>query len=219
MSVLRGGDVGVVARARSAKITSPAHQNPLLGAPRSSPRRFGVGCGQSLDVSFSLDPMATRTSSPPRKKRPSGSQARRKPAARRTSTRGKPRQRKPAPRRTGPGPLAGFFAGLAHGIRAVWLGIAGLIGAITRSVGKGARDLDPEQRRDGVGLGIIGLGIVVAASVWWRIPGPVGDTTRSIITGSVGILGWAVPIVLGVIAWRTLRHPDRGGPAGRQVIG
>jgi len=163
--------------------------------------------------------MATRTSSPPRKKRPSGSQARRKPAARRTSTRGKPRQRKPAPRRTGPGPLAGFFAGLAHGIRAIWLGIAGLIGAITRSVGKGARDLDPGQRRDGVGLGIIGLGIVVAASVWWHIPSPVGDTTRSIITGSVGILGWAVPIVLGVIAWRTLRHPDRGGPAGRQVIG
>ena len=101
----------------------------------------------------------------------------------------------------------------------MWLGIAGLIGAITRSVGKGARDLDPEQRRDGVGLGIIGLGIVVAASVWWHIPSPVGDTTRSIITGSVGILGWAVPILLAVIAWRTLRHPDSGGPAGRQSIG
>ena len=34
-----------------------------------------------------------------------------------------------------------------------------------------------------------------------------------------GLLAWAVPILLAVVAWRTLRHPDRNGPAGRQVIG
>jgi len=38
-------------------------------------------------------------------------------------------------------------------------------------------------------------------------------------TGSVGLLAWAVPILFAVLAWRTLRHPDKGGPAGRQVIG
>src|SRR5882757_230441 len=33
------------------------------------------------------------------------------------------------------------------------------------------------------------------------------------------MLGWAVPLMLLFIALRTLRHPDRNGPAGRQVIG
>ncbi len=33
------------------------------------------------------------------------------------------------------------------------------------------------------------------------------------------MLGWAVPLLLLFIALRTLRHPDRNGPAGRQVIG
>ena len=42
---------------------------------------------------------------------------------------------------------------------------------------------------------------------------------RNAATGSVGLLAGAVPIVLGVIAWRTMRHPDRNGPAGRQIIG
>ncbi len=106
-----------------------------------------------------------------------------------------------------------------RGIRAIWLGIAGLIGAIARSIGHSAKDLDPAQRRDGVGLGIVGLAIIVSASVWWQIPGAVGRGVRGATTGSVGILAWAVPILLVVIAWRTLRHPDSNGPAGRQVIG
>jgi S-DNA-T family DNA segregation ATPase FtsK/SpoIIIE len=101
----------------------------------------------------------------------------------------------------------------------MWLGIAGVVGAIARSIGHSAKDLDPEQRRDGVGFGVLGLGIIVAASVWWDIPGAVGNAIRKVCAGSVGILAWAVPILLVVVAWRTLRHPDRNGPAGRQVIG
>jgi S-DNA-T family DNA segregation ATPase FtsK/SpoIIIE len=101
----------------------------------------------------------------------------------------------------------------------MWLGIAGLVGAIARSIGHSAKDLDPEQRRDGVGFGVLGLGIVVASSVWWDIPGAVGNIIREVCAGSVGILAWAVPILLVVVAWRTLRHPDRNGPAGRQIIG
>jgi S-DNA-T family DNA segregation ATPase FtsK/SpoIIIE len=165
--------------------------------------------------------MATRTSSPPRK-RPSGSQARKKPAKRkpapkRPAQKRKPQQRRPA--RSGPGPLVVLFNGIVGLIRAVWLGIAGAVGAVARSIGHSAGELEPEQRRDGVGFGLLGLGIVVAASVWWQIPGVVGDAIRTACTGSVGLLAWAVPILLAVIAWRTLRHPDRNGPAGRQVIG
>lgn len=161
--------------------------------------------------------MATRTTSPPRK-RPSGSQARKKPASRSTAKR-KPAARKPAPKRTGPGPVAVVVGGLARAVTAIWLGLAGAVGAVARSIGHSAAELEPEQRRDGVGFGIVALAIVVAASVWWQVPGAVADGVRAATTGSVGLLAWAVPIVLAVIAWRTLRHPDRNGPVGRQVIG
>ncbi|MGA8987488.1 DNA translocase FtsK 4TM domain-containing protein [Aeromicrobium sp.] len=162
--------------------------------------------------------MATRTSSPPRK-RPSGSQARKKPAAKRKPQARKPAARKPVARRSGPGPIAAVFTALLRASTAMWLGIAGLTGAIVRSIGHSAKDLDPAQRRDGVGFGVLGLGIIVAASVWWDLPGVVGIVIRKICAGSVGILAWAVPILLVVVAWRTLRHPDRNGPAGRQAIG
>ncbi len=104
-------------------------------------------------------------------------------------------------------------------MRTIWLGIAGLVGAIARSIGSSAKELDPAQRRDGVGFGLLGVSIIVAASVWWQIPGRVGELIRTVSSGSVGILAWALPVLLVVIAWRTLRHPDRNGPAGRQVIG
>ncbi len=94
-----------------------------------------------------------------------------------------------------------------------------MLGALARSIGSTARDLAPEHRRDGLGLTLIGLAVVVASAVWWDLPGRVGDTVRTVVTGSVGLLGWAVPLVLLAVAWRTLRHPDRNGPAGRQVIG
>ena len=42
---------------------------------------------------------------------------------------------------------------------------------------------------------------------------------RSVIAGSMGVVGWAVPPAMLVIAWRTLRRPERNGPAGRQVVG
>jgi len=101
----------------------------------------------------------------------------------------------------------------------LWLGVAHLFGGLVRSIGSTARGLEPEHRRDGVGMAFIGLAVVVAASVWWRLPGPVGEAVRTVVAGSVGVLGWGLPLVLLVIAWRTLRHPDRNGPAGRQVIG
>ena len=163
--------------------------------------------------------MATRTTSPPRK-RPSGSQARKKPTSstRKPQAR-KPAARKPAARKSGPGPLAVVLGAILRAVTAIWLALAGMVGAIARSIGHSARDLDPEQRRDGVGFGLLGLGIVVAGSVWSDMPGAVGNGVRNVTSGAVGLLAWAVPILLVVIAWRTLRHPDRNGPAGRQVIG
>src|SRR5690625_4386314 len=156
--------------------------------------------------------MATRTSSPPRK-RSSGSRNPRK-----TSTRRSGRSRSPA-RRTRPGPLAAVVSAIARAAAAVWLGVAGLIGGIVRSIGRGTAELEPEQRRDGVGFALLGTAIVVAAALWWQLPGAVGHAVRIAVAGSVGTLGWAIPLVLAAVAWRTMRNPQRTGPAGRFVIG
>jgi DNA segregation ATPase FtsK/SpoIIIE, S-DNA-T family len=108
---------------------------------------------------------------------------------------------------------------LGRGVVKIWIGIAHLLGSMVRGIGHGARDLDPEHRRDGAGLFLIGLAVVVAAAIWWHLPGAVGNGVRTVVGGSVGMLGWSVPLMLVFIAVRTLRHPDRNGPAGRQVIG
>jgi S-DNA-T family DNA segregation ATPase FtsK/SpoIIIE len=106
-----------------------------------------------------------------------------------------------------------------HGVVALWRGLAQLLGVGVRKVGRTARDLEPEHRRDGAGLVLIGLALVVAAAVWWQLPGGVGDVVRTVVTGSVGLVGWFVPLLLCFVAWRNLRDPQRNGPAGRQVIG
>jgi DNA segregation ATPase FtsK/SpoIIIE, S-DNA-T family len=172
--------------------------------------------------------MATRTSSPPasRNKRPT------KPAAkagskgststtRSSGSRSRKKSSRPAPRavRNGTGPIATLGLALGRGVASVWLGVAHLLGAAVRKIGHTARDLDPEHRRDGAGLLLIGFAVVVAAAVWWQLPGGVGEFIRTVVTGSVGLLGWFVPLLLCFVAWRTLRNPDRNGPAGRQVIG
>jgi S-DNA-T family DNA segregation ATPase FtsK/SpoIIIE len=75
---------------------------------------------------------------------------------------------------------------LGRGLVRCWIGIAHLIGGIVRGVGHGARDLDPAHRRDGAGLTLIGLAVVVAAAIWWHVPGAVGDGVRTMVSGSVG---------------------------------
>ncbi len=93
------------------------------------------------------------------------------------------------------------------------------VGAGARKVGGAARDLEPEQRRDGVGLFLIAIAVVAAAAVWWQLPGGVMEFSRTVVAGSVGKVGWLVPVMLVLIGWRNMRDPERNGPAGRQVIG
>ena len=93
------------------------------------------------------------------------------------------------------------------------------VGALARGIGHSARDLDPGLRRDGAGLALIGLGIVIAAEFWFGLPGAVGNWIRIGVSTVFGSLGVALPLLLLAMAWRTLRHPDHNGPAGRQMVG
>ena len=112
-----------------------------------------------------------------------------------------------------------IFAALWRGLASFWTSVAHGLGAAVRRVGHTAAELEPEHRRDGVGLVLMALAVVVAASVWWQLPGDVGHATRTVVNGSVGILGWFVPLVLVGVGAATMRNPESTGPAGRQVIG
>ena len=81
------------------------------------------------------------------------------------------------------------------------------------------QDVDPALRRDGIGLFLLGSAIVVGAAVWWGLPGDVGQAIAIGVASVIGTLSYVAPILLALMGWRTLRHPDRNGPIGRQVIG
>ena len=115
--------------------------------------------------------------------------------------------------------MARFFDVVFRAVAAVWLSVAHGIGAVARGIGHGARDLDPEHRRDGVGLLMFALALITAAAVWFQLGGPVMGAVRVGVTGCVGKVGWLVPLALLVVGWRNLRDPIHNGPAGRQVVG
>ncbi len=112
-----------------------------------------------------------------------------------------------------------MFLALVRGLAAVWLGIAHGIGATARGIGHTARELEPEQRRDGAGLLLFAVSVVVAAAVWFQLPGGFMELTRTVVEGSVGKVGWFVPLLIVLAGWRLMRDPVSTGPAGRQVIG
>ena len=101
----------------------------------------------------------------------------------------------------------------------LWNGLAHGVGTAARAIGHGARDLDPALRRDGAGLFVLGLAVVVAGEFWFGLPGRFGNVVNVGVSTIIGWLSTSAPILLGVMAWRTLRHPDHNGPAGRQVVG
>jgi S-DNA-T family DNA segregation ATPase FtsK/SpoIIIE len=104
-------------------------------------------------------------------------------------------------------------------LRGLWVGSAHVLGALARRVGTSAREIDPEQRRDGVGLLLLTLALVAAASQWWSLSGAVDDVADAVVIGAAGRLAWAVPILLVALSWWVLRHPAGHAPTGRIVIG
>ena len=103
--------------------------------------------------------------------------------------------------------------------RAIWMGIAHLVGGTARLIGRGARDLDPELRRDGLGLLLIALALVIAASEWFGLSGVVGDAVHFAIAGLLGVVAKAIPVIVVVMAVRIMRHPSRTQEYGRETIG
>jgi S-DNA-T family DNA segregation ATPase FtsK/SpoIIIE len=104
-------------------------------------------------------------------------------------------------------------------IAGAWMLVAGSVGYAARWVGRGARDLEPHHRRDGAGLLTLGVAIVIGASLWGRMGNPVGRGIRTVTEGGFGSLAWMVPVLVALLAWRFLRHPDRNAETRRAAIG
>ena len=188
-------------------------------SPPGSRSKSTSSSGSSTTGRGSSSTRSRSTGKAPTKR--SSASASRSTAKRRPAKGSNARTKRPAPRavRTGPGPIARIFLVLGRGVATVWLGIAHAVGATARSIGRTARDLEPEHRRDGAGLFLFGLSLVVAAAVWFQLDAPVMGFTRTVVAGSVGKVGWFVPLMLVYIGWRNMRDPLENGPVGRQVVG
>lgn len=150
-----------------------------------------------------------RTTGPAKKAAP----ARKPPAKKAAAAKRAPVKKvaaKPAPSPTG---------GVVRLVRAVWLGCAHAVGAVFRGIGQGAKNLDPAHRKDGVALLLLALALIVAAGTWSNLSGPVGDLVTMLVTGAFGRLDLLVPILLGVMAVRFIRHPEQADANGRIGIG
>lgn len=144
--------------------------------------------------------MATRTSQPSRRRR---------------ST---PVKRRPAPRRRQTSPLVV----ITRAIGAMWMGIAHGVGWMARGLGTQAakaKDLDPEHRRDGVGLLLLGLSVLLAVAVWGGDAGPLGDKLGRTIRFFIGMTAIVLPILLAVSAIKLMRSEPDPAQRGRSLVG
>lgn len=161
---------------------------------------------------------ATATSRARSKAAPNKGQTKRRPAAK-TSNRRTTNRTPPRAVRNGPSPIAVLFDAIFSTIASLWLAIAGGVAAIFRVGGQAASDLEPEHRRDGAGLFLIGLSVLVAAGVWFQLGGQFFDVVRIAVAGVVGKVGWLVPVGLVVAGVRLMRDPVDAAPVGRLAIG
>lgn len=118
-----------------------------------------------------------------------------------------------------PGPLVRLVLAFGRFLRAIWLGLASGIGRIARSFGSGARALEPHERRDGLALGLLALAVALVAGLWFGADAWFVSTLAMVGRSLIGALALGLPILLLVLVWRTLRHPDEPAVAGRILIG
>src|SRR3954447_20338151 len=157
-------------------------------------------------------PARTTTSRRPAGKPSAGSRSgstasRKRPPAKRGAA------RRPPAKKQSPG-LWGVIGG-------GWSLLARGAGGLARSVAKPeeAEPLAAEHRRDGVGVAVLGLAIVLGAAVWSDGIGPVGRGIAEAVGWIVGSLVLVLPVVLFFAALRLLRRGPRPEARGRLAIG
>jgi S-DNA-T family DNA segregation ATPase FtsK/SpoIIIE len=107
-------------------------------------------------------------------------------------------------------------------LSALWMWVAHGLGWVVRAVGRQAataRDLDVEHRRDGAGLLLLALAILLVVAVWFDGGGPVGWAVALVTHGAVGAVASLLPILLVLGMIRMMRDPAPPEVRGRAVVG
>jgi S-DNA-T family DNA segregation ATPase FtsK/SpoIIIE len=147
-----------------------------------------------------------------------------KKPARKTPARPAARTRTPQRRRTvaRPSVSAAVATGLGRGLGALWMGLAHSVGWAARGVGRQAataKEIDPEHRRDGAGLLMLGFAILVGVAVWAGSAGPVGTWLADSVRLFFGGLAVFLPLLLLYGAVRLMRKPADPEHRGRSLVG
>ncbi len=117
------------------------------------------------------------------------------------------------------GTLVLLFGRLLSLVGIAWGVIAKVFGAVARAIGHGAKEIDHKQRRDGLGLLLLALSIIVAAQSWFDTQTVITKYSKLIISGAVGSLTIFLPVVFVYAAWQTFRNPAKKGDGPRIFIG
>jgi S-DNA-T family DNA segregation ATPase FtsK/SpoIIIE len=132
------------------------------------------------------------------------------------------RQKRAARRRAGINATMRPFEWIGKGMIAVWMGIAHTLGWLIRGLSRqaaSARDLDPEHRRDGAGLLVLALSMILAAAVWFGSAGTFGEYLTTVTRFFLGTLALALPLLLLYAAVRLMRPLPDEPIRGRGLVG
>ncbi|MFK0083462.1 DNA translocase FtsK 4TM domain-containing protein [Glutamicibacter sp. NPDC090743] len=105
-------------------------------------------------------------------------------------------------------------------IRSVWMGIARIFGGAFRRIG-GTVKPDYELRRDGTGLFLALISMIVAIIEWWglRDAGWFGTGVHAVAGGTLGFMAVLLPVILFIGAFRLFRYPEAVTANNRIGIG
>lgn len=141
-----------------------------------------------------------------------------------TTTRPRSTQKRPASKgrstKKNTSVVASVVQGISKLISVIWLGIAHVVGAIVRNLSRGARDLDPAHRRDGLGMLYMAMAIIVGSVTWFHTQGFLATFVTAVVTGGVGVFDKLAPLGLVAISVEILRNPDAPKQRnGRLLVG
>jgi S-DNA-T family DNA segregation ATPase FtsK/SpoIIIE len=111
---------------------------------------------------------------------------------------------------------------MGRGAGALWMGLAHSVGWVARGVGRQAataKEIDPEHRRDGAGLLMLGLAILIGVAVYTGSAGPVGAWLADAVRLFFGGISALLPLLLLYGAVRLMRRPGDPEHRGRSVVG
>ena len=124
---------------------------------------------------------------------------------------------RPPARRKGKPPLVRLVTGLSRGLLFLWVLCGRGVGSIARAIGKSSDAIENEQKRDGLGLLFVALAVLIGATVWFGLTGPVAQFVDTVFRGAFGALVWVLPVVCLFAAWRIFRNPAPNEQLGRVI--